>query len=81
MQTQNIQKVVTEIKNDTPANKTNFLVALAILGVLLLGIQQKSRVQEIQVRNSEQATVSYQIINTPKEYTLEHPPAPGPNEE
>lgn len=51
MQNQTIQKVATEIKNDSPANKTSFILAVLIFAVLALSVQQKwqdqSRYEEI----------------------------------
>lgn len=62
MQNQTFQKVVTEIKNDTPANKTSFILAVLIFAVLALAVQQKFQEQS----KYEQIDANY--------YDLTHPP-------
>jgi hypothetical protein len=68
MQNETIKKVATEIKNDSPLNKTLFLIALLTTGVLLLGIQQKWQEQS----KYEEIGANY--------YDLTHPPVTNRDE-
>ncbi len=68
MQTQKIQKVVSEVKNDSPLNKTLFLVALATFAVLALTVQQKAQDQADEMKYS---TAHYVIEQAPQTSPIE----------